>query len=66
MWMNLFLEPATLPKMNFFLDIFEGFCLKVSEDIFSQNTSLQGRNQSFQRGKGGGGEGGGGVGQICC
>ena len=53
--MNLFLEPATLLKMNFFLDIFEGFCLKVSEDIFSQNTSLQGRNQSSQRRKGGGG-----------
>ena len=33
-WMNLFLESATLLKMNFFLDIFQRFCLKVSKDFF--------------------------------
>ena len=31
--MNSFLEPAALPKMNFYRDIFQGFCLKVSEDF---------------------------------
>ena len=30
----IFLEPATLIKMNFFLDIYQGFCLKDSEDFF--------------------------------
>ena len=39
-WMNSFLEPATLLKINFSLGIFQGFCLKVSEDFFVQNTSL--------------------------
>ena len=28
------LEPAASLKMNFFLGIFQGFCLKVSEDFF--------------------------------
>ena len=32
--MNSFLEPATLLKVNFFLDIFQGFYLKVSMDFF--------------------------------
>ena len=32
--MNSFLEPATLLKLNFFLGIFQGFCLKVLEDLF--------------------------------
>ena len=35
--MNSFLEPVTLLKMNFFLDIFVGFCLQVSE-VFFQRT----------------------------
>ena len=39
--MNLFLEPSlfleTLLKTNFFLDIFQGFCLKVSEDFFHRS-----------------------------
>ena len=29
-----FLVPATLQIMNFFLGIFQGFCLKASEDFF--------------------------------
>ena len=33
-WSNSFLVPATLLKINFFLDIFQGFCLKVSEDFY--------------------------------
>ena len=32
--MNLFLEPVTLLKMNFFLGIFQGFCLIVPKDYF--------------------------------
>ena len=36
--MNSLLEPATLLKINFFLDVFQGFCLKVSGDFF-QRTS---------------------------
>ena len=32
--MNSFLEPVTLQKINFFIGIFQGFCLKVSEDFF--------------------------------
>ena len=31
MWMNSFLEPVTSPKMHFFLGIFQGSCLKASE-----------------------------------
>ena len=34
MSMNSFLKPATLLKINFCLGIFQGFCLKVSEDLF--------------------------------
>ena len=34
--MNSFLERATLLKKNFFLGIFQGFCLKVSEDFFDR------------------------------
>ena len=33
LWMKPFLEPAALLKMNLFLCIFRGFCLKVSEDF---------------------------------
>ena len=33
-WINSFLEPATLLKINFFLNIFQALCLKVSEDFF--------------------------------
>ena len=32
--MNSFLESATLLKMNFFLGIFQGFSVKVLEDLF--------------------------------
>ena len=32
--MNPFLQPATLQKINFFLDVFQELCLKVSEDFF--------------------------------
>ena len=35
-WMNSFLESATLLKMEFFLNIFQGFCLKVSEYFFNR------------------------------
>ena len=35
--MNSFLEPTTLRKMSFSLGIFQGFCLKVSEDFFHRN-----------------------------
>ena len=38
-WMISFLEPATLLKMAFFWGIFQGFCLKVSEDIFYRTPS---------------------------
>ena len=38
-WMNSFLEPATLLKMNFFLGAFQGFYLKVSEDFFHRTPS---------------------------
>ena len=34
MGMNSFLKAATLLKINVFLGIFQGFCLKVSEDLF--------------------------------
>ena len=34
--MNSFLERSTLLKKNFFLGIFQGFCLKVSEDFFDR------------------------------
>ena len=34
MCMNSFLEFAFLQKINFLLSIFQGFCLKVSEDFF--------------------------------
>ena len=34
--MNSFLGRATLLKKNFFLGIFQGFCLKVSEDFFDR------------------------------
>ena len=33
-WMKSLLGPATLPKMNFFLGIFEGFYLKDCEEFF--------------------------------
>ena len=36
MLMNSFLEHATLLKMNFFLGIFRGRCLKVSDDFFDR------------------------------
>ena len=36
MLMNSFLEPATLLKMDFSLDIFQGFCLNISEDFFDR------------------------------
>ena len=39
MSMNSFLEPAFLLKINFFLGIFQGFCLKVSEDFFHRTPS---------------------------
>ena len=32
--MNSFLKSGTFLKMNFFLDIFQRLCLKVSEDFF--------------------------------
>ena len=32
--MNLILEPVILLKMSFFLGIFQGFYLNVSEDFF--------------------------------
>ena len=32
--MNSFLDPAPLLKMNFFVGIFQGLCLKVLEDFF--------------------------------
>ena len=38
--MNSFLERATLLKKNFFLGIFQGFCLKVSEDFFDRTPSI--------------------------
>ena len=38
-WMKLFLEYESLLKMNFFLDIFQRFCLSFS-GLFPQNTSL--------------------------
>ena len=38
-WMISFLEPGTLLRMNFFWGIFQGFCLKVSEDIFYRTPS---------------------------
>ena len=31
---ELFLGAETLLKMNFVLDIFQGFCLKILEDFF--------------------------------
>ena len=34
LWINSFLERATLLKMNLLLGIFEGFYLKVPEDFF--------------------------------
>ena len=34
--MNSFSERATLLKKKFFLGIFQGFCLKVSEDFFNR------------------------------
>ena len=37
--MKSFLEPSTLLKMNFFVGIFLGFCLKVSEDFFQRISS---------------------------
>ena len=43
MWMNSFLETATLLKMNFLLGIFKVlgiFCLKVSEDFFYHENSM--------------------------
>ena len=39
--MNSFLEPVTLLKMDFFRDIFQGFCLKVLEDFFYTPGYLQ-------------------------
>ena len=32
--MNSFLEPAALLKMDFYRSIFQGFCLKVLQDLF--------------------------------
>ena len=32
--MNSYREPEALLKMNFYGVIFQGFCLKVSEDFF--------------------------------
>ena len=32
--MNSILNPATLLKVNFFLGVFQGFCLEVSEAFF--------------------------------
>ena len=37
--MNSFLEPVALLKMNFRWVIFQGFCLKVSEDFFYRKPS---------------------------
>ena len=37
--MNSFLEPAFLLKINFLQGIFQGFCLKVSEDFFHRTPS---------------------------
>ena len=34
--MKSFLERVTLRKKKFFLGIFQGFCLKVSEDFFNR------------------------------
>ena len=45
--MNSFLEPVTLLKMNFFLGIFQGFYLKVSEDFFYHGTSMLLQNISL-------------------
>ena len=45
--MNSFLEPVTLLKMNFFLGIFQGFYLKVSEDFFYNGTSILLQNAFF-------------------
>ena len=32
--MNSFLESVALLEMNFYWAVFQGFCLKVSEDFF--------------------------------
>ena len=34
--MNSFLDRSPLLKKNFFLSIFQGFCLKASEDFFDR------------------------------
>ena len=45
--MSSFLEPVTLLKMNYFLGIFQGFYLKVSEDFFYHGTSMLLQNTSL-------------------
>ena len=45
--MNSFTTPATLLKMNFFLGIFQEFCLKVPEDFFYHRTSILLQNTSL-------------------
>ena len=35
--MDSFLEPATLIKMNFFLDIFQGFFYKFQRSSFTEH-----------------------------
>ena len=35
--MNLFLEPETLMKMNYFLGIFQGFCLTFHRTSFTEH-----------------------------
>ena len=45
--MNSFLEPTTLLKMNFFLGIFQQFCLKVLEYLFCQGTFILLQNTSL-------------------
>ena len=47
MWMDSFIAPATLLKMNFFLGIFQEFCLKVPEDFFYHRTCILLQNTSL-------------------
>ena len=41
------MEPAISLKMNFFLGIFQKFCLKVPEDFFYHGTSMVFQNTSL-------------------
>ena len=45
--MNSFLEGPTLLKMNSFVFVFEGFCLKVSDDFFHHGASMLLQNTSL-------------------